>query len=262
MDVRARVKEHFDEAVKMFSEKQIVGIFLQGSQNYGLETPESDVDTKCIIVPTFYDMAMNHKLQSGTYVLENEEHLDYKDIRLYFQTLRKQNLNFLEILFTDYFIINPMFAEEWGSLLDHREEIVRMNPCYAIKAMNGVAHEKYRKLFIRTEINAARFDQYNYDPKQLFHLFRIKDFIDNYINGHPFKKCMKPSNPEFYINIKHGYYTDFEAEEVADKTLKTIDWMSDCFLNKTPVGENREIKEFLDKILYQIVEKSVKGELL
>ena len=48
-----RVEEHYDEALMSFAENNIVGCFLQGSQNYGLEYEGSDVDTKLIITPSF-----------------------------------------------------------------------------------------------------------------------------------------------------------------------------------------------------------------
>lgn len=56
MDTMHRVLEHYDEAKTLFPEDRIVGIFLQGSQNYGLDLPTSDVDTKLIVVPTFQEL--------------------------------------------------------------------------------------------------------------------------------------------------------------------------------------------------------------
>ena len=44
---------HLEEAYEYFPEDRVVGIFLQGSQNYGLDYEKSDVDTKLIIAPTF-----------------------------------------------------------------------------------------------------------------------------------------------------------------------------------------------------------------
>lgn len=35
-----------------YTEKQILGIFVYGSQNYGTATENSDVDTKAVIIPT------------------------------------------------------------------------------------------------------------------------------------------------------------------------------------------------------------------
>ena len=141
--IMKRVQDHYNEALQYFPEEQIVGVFLQGSQNYGLDYEGSDVDTKLIIVPKFADICLNRKPISTTHVRENNEHTDWKDIRLYMETFRKQNLNFLEILFTPYYIINPMYRDEWMRLVEHREEIARMNPFRAVKSMKGIAHEKY-----------------------------------------------------------------------------------------------------------------------
>jgi hypothetical protein len=46
-----QVKRHYDEACKLLPEDRIVGVFLQGSQNYGLDYEGSDIDTKCIVLP-------------------------------------------------------------------------------------------------------------------------------------------------------------------------------------------------------------------
>ena len=100
-----KLRSHYSEAKTYFDEKNIVGIFIQGSQNYGLDYEDSDIDTKLIVLPTLSDIIYNKKPVSTTHVRENDEHIDFKDIRLYVQTFRKQNLNFLEILFTDYFSI-------------------------------------------------------------------------------------------------------------------------------------------------------------
>jgi predicted nucleotidyltransferase len=98
--IMKRVQEHYDEALQYFPEEQIVGIFLQGSQNYDLDYEGSDVDTKLIVVPSFKDICLNRKPISTTHVRENNEHIDWKDVRKYVEEFRKQNLNFLEILFT------------------------------------------------------------------------------------------------------------------------------------------------------------------
>ena len=100
-----RVFDHYNEALEYFPKNNIVGIFLQGSQNYRLETEFSDVDTKLMVTPTLDEICFNRAPHSTTHVRANDEHIDFKDIRLMLQTFRKQNLNFLEILFTDYKVI-------------------------------------------------------------------------------------------------------------------------------------------------------------
>ena len=145
-EITLRVNEHLKEAQQYFDNDHIVGIFLQGSQNYGTDTEQSDVDTKLIVTPTVRDMMFNKQPISTTHKTPNNEHIDFKDVRLYFDTFRQQNLNFLEILFTDYFIINPLYAKPWGKLIDIREKVVRYNPYRAAQAMWGVATRQLNKI--------------------------------------------------------------------------------------------------------------------
>ena len=67
-DIMARLKEHYAAAAAIIPKDRILGIFLQGSQNYGMATEKSDVDTKCIILPSFEDIVFNKPPISTTYV--------------------------------------------------------------------------------------------------------------------------------------------------------------------------------------------------
>ena len=122
ISIHQRVNEHYIEALKYFDKSHIVGIFLQGSQNYDLSTKNSDVDTKLIVTPTVDDFVYNRKPVSTTHVRDNNEHIDFKDIRLYIDTFKKQNLNFMEILFTDYYVINSLYKTYWDRLVENKED--------------------------------------------------------------------------------------------------------------------------------------------
>ena len=76
--IMKQVERHYQEALTLFPADRIVGVFLQGSQNYGLDYEGSDIDTKCIVLPTLEDLIFNRKPVSTTHVLPNEEHLDLK----------------------------------------------------------------------------------------------------------------------------------------------------------------------------------------
>ena len=181
-----------------------------------MEIPSSDVDTKLIVVPTFEEIAFNHKAHSTTHVRENDEHIDFKDIRLMLGTFRKQNLNFLEILFTPYKILNPKYAEEWMRLETKREKIAHYNKFAAVKAMKGVALEKYHAMEHRYPAKIEIIDKIGYDPKQLHHLLRVEDYLRRYIAGESYEKCLRPSDPEYLKQVKLGLYTLDEARIHAD----------------------------------------------
>ena len=258
-----RVQEHYEEAKTLFAEDRIVGIFLQGSQNYGLEIPSSDVDTKLIVVPSFQDIALNHKPVSTTHVRANDEHIDLKDIRLYIETFRKQNLNFLEILFSDYFIINPLYEEQWLRLVKARESIARMNPYRAVKAMKGVAMEKYHAMEHPYPTKLDLIKKYGFDGKQVHHLIRVDDYITRYISGETYKDCLKPSPhlvPHMLDYKLHKIPLEVARQE-AKEVLEHVTKVADDFCSKNVDQENTNMRELLQDVSYNIMKISTLNEL-
>lgn len=166
------VKDHWADAQKSGQKPQFtLGIFLQGSQNYCLDYEDSDIDTKLIVLPTFKNIIHNDSPISTTFVRENDEHTDYKDVRLYVKNFMKQNINFLEILFTNFCIVNKRFEEDWLGLRLNREKIAHYNRFRALKAMKGMTLEKYAALEHPYPSKKEVLERYGYDcyhPDTLF----------------------------------------------------------------------------------------------
>lgn len=262
MTVMDRVREHYNEALTYFPEDRIVGIFLQGSQNYGLATPQSDVDTKLIVTPTFRDIAMNRKPVSTTHIRANEEHIDFKDIRLYIQTFRKQNLNFLEILYTDFAIVNPIYEKQWNRLVESREAITHFNPYRSVQSMKGIALEKYHAMEHEYPSKVEVLKKYGYDPKQLHHLVRVEDYLGRYINGESYESCLDPGPmKQELIKIKMGKYSLADARSIADKAKAHVEEIAEYAYSIYPNEEDPEVNKLLDDVQYEIMRIAVKGEL-
>jgi hypothetical protein len=250
-----RVLDHYREAKTLFPEDRIVLCALQGSQNYGLELPSSDVDTKLIVVPTFKDIALNNKPVSTTHIRANDEHIDLKDIRLYVETFRKQNLNFLEILFTDYFIINPLYAEQWNRLVEAREDIARMNQYRAVKSMKGIALEKYHAMEHPYPSKLDLIKKYGYDGKQVHHLIRVDDYLTRYVNGEPYADCLRPSSylvDHMLAYKRHEIPLDVARNE-ADEVLAHVEYVADLFCAEHEEREDPKMRELLQDVSYNIM---------
>ena len=205
--IMKKMQEHYKCMLELYPAERIIGVFLQGSQNYFMDDENSDVDTKCLIVPSLDEIVLakqpvsvTHCIVDGKLVYTEEEkmgaeHCDAKDIRLYWKTLLKANINFLEILFTDHYIINSMYEDFWNEILSMREMIAYVNPLAAIKAMMGMVSEKYFALTHRYPSRVEWLDKFGYDPKQLHHLIRIYKFMEAY-------DC--PPRFFFYKNLING----------------------------------------------------------
>ena len=265
--IMEQLNRHYQEALTLFPEDRIVGVFLQGSQNYGLDYEGSDIDTKCIVLPTLEDLIFNRKPVSTTHVLPNEEHLDLKDVRLYFQTFRKQNLNFMEILFTKYKIVNPTYEYFWDKLVANNEMIARYNPVGAVKTMKGIAMEKYHAMEHRYPSKIELIDSIGYDPKQLHHLLRVEEYIKRYVNGESYADCLMSNQSDYLREVKSlvkgiPYYRLDQAKFLADLSLGTTNAIADEFAaahQDDPVDWHVDV--LLDDVQRDIVKLGIELEL-
>lgn len=262
--IMIRLHEHYLESLQYFPEDQIVGCFLQGSQNYGLDHEDSDVDTKLIVVPSFKDICLNRKPVSTTHVRANDEHTDWKDIRLYMETFRKQNLNFLEILFTDFYIINPIYQEQWMRLVEHREEIARMNPYRAVKSMKGIGLEKYHAMEHRYPSKADIIDKYGYDGKQTSHQIRVWDYLKRYIAGEKYEDCLRPT-PNLVPRIMDYKALSkiplWAARYDAKKYKELTEGLADEYCATHEEYEDPAMRDLLEDVSYNIMKIAVEREL-
>lgn len=259
------VRRHYEEALKLFPADRIVGVFAQGSMNYGLDYEGSDIDTRCIVLPTLEDLIFNKKPISTTYIRANEEHIDFKDIRLFLTTVRKQNLNFMEILFTKYKVVNPTYEPMWNRLIENNEQIARYNPIGAVKTMKGIAMEKYHAMEHRYPSKVELIDTWGYDGKQLSHLIRVEEYLARYIAGEPYADCLITKRPELLIETKDMSNPKFvldEARVLAGIYVGKVTAMADEFAaahKDDPVDWHVDV--LLDDVQRDIVKLGIELEL-
>lgn len=256
-----RVREHYNDALGHFPEDRIVCLVLQGSQNYGLETMYSDVDTKLILTPTFEDIAMNRQPISTTYIREDNSHTDWKDIRLMLQTFRKCNLNFLEILFSPYRIVNPLYAKEWNRLIQNNELIANYDPCKAVKTMCGLARRKYEQMEHESPSHHDDIEKFGYSPKEFHHLLRIEEYIERYISGESYADCLHTKKAAYLTGVKLEPFRLDAARAIAEKAMHHIEKMCDEFIAKTDIEVNKDVDKLLDDVQYNIMRIAIKKEI-
>lgn len=254
---------HWKESLEHFDNDQIVGLFLQGSQNYQLDLPGSDTDTKLIVAPSFRDIALNKKPVSTTHIRENNEHIDFKDVRAYIECFYKQNLNFLEILFTPYFIVNGQYYDQWQRLIEARESIARMNEYRAVKSMKGIALEKYYAMEHPYPSKLEILAKYGYDGKQVHHLIRVDDYLERYIAGEKYEKCLIPSatKKDHMLEYKRQEIPLEMARQEAKRVLDHVIQIADTYCSKKADEEDVAMRSLLQDVQYEIMKIAVSKEL-
>lgn len=261
--INNRLKAHYKYIESLGYE--VVGIFLQGSQNYNLDIYEdeytSDVDTKCLVIPTLDNLIKGNTMVSKKYDFENEQ-IDVKDIRVMMEMWKKQNQSYLEILFTKYKKINPKYKDLMKKILDMKNDIVRINPPQLARCISGMSKEKVVALEHPYPATIKKIEKYGYDPKQLASIIRLTHLIKNFfVNEMSFDKSIIYTDEAlktYMIDVKKGKVPLEEARELSliydSKTAAIKDsiveeYGKDCFNNK--------ICETLESNVFELVKYGI-----
>lgn len=257
LTVKNSMGRHLLEAKKLnFFNEQFVLLGLCGSQNYNLDNEFSDVDTKLLTLPSFTNLAMNKEPLSTTHVLKNNEHMDLKDFRLFLPTLRKQNVNFVEMLFTDFYFVNSLYKEEWMKLVAAREQVARFSPNRTVLAMRGIAYNKY-KVFNNKVSEGVREDL-GYDPKQVYQLGRVVEFLERYMEGkETYADLLRTKQRDKLLSLKQGDLSFKEAEEYMNTELVRVEALTVDYL-AADRPEDKYVDELLNEVQYNVMKLYMK----
>lgn len=258
--IQQQVKLHYDRLIELGY--NVVGIFLYGSQNYELDYEKSDVDTKAIVLPTLKDIILNRQPVSTTVDMGDGCLCDVKDIRKMFECFKKQNINFIELLFTKYYILNPKYKDFYIPMIENNEKIARYNNYASLNCMSGMALEKYNALTHPYPSIKEKIDKYGYDNKQLHHILRIKDFIERYIEGEKYETILIPKDKEFLLKVKSDYIFSLDnAKLLAKNTCDYIKEFKDKYMEQHSVLIDKEAEKVMQDVLTNIITFSIKCEV-
>ena len=257
--IRQKVEEHLIEVIDTgLNINEIFFIALEGSQNYQLDLPDSDIDTKLIILTTFNDFVFNHKPISTTHIRENNEHTSITDIRNYFSSLRKQNINFIETLFSPWIIVNKKYENEFKQLFDNRELIAHYNSVKAVKTIGGIVTDRYNAIYNLNSKKADIIKQYGYDGKSVSHLLRLYWFLCHYTREEPYSECIVPD--EIYkvmiFELKENRISLNVIESYVTWLYKIIQAMIDDYVDSHKEIVNEEAENLLNDLQYSLIQIS------
>ena len=258
----------------------VIFVGLYGSQNYNMQTENSDYDFKAIVVPTLDDIIRNKQPTSKTIDCHDifNGQVDVKDIRWMVNEWKKGAVNFMEILFTACIYINSNFSEmNW--FIKHREEIAHANNESTLKAMIGMITNKLNNLYKQLPCQIAEIEQYGYSGKQLCHALRLNNMI-KYYHDLTYAELLNPevissTNSNFNLQDKRckqfEIYRDikthklsFSNDDIKELTDMIIVESDECYnaYKQNGFTVNTEIFNQMDEMAYSIIRKVIKDEIL
>lgn len=257
--IKSRLKAHYKYIESLGYE--IVGVFLQGSQNYNLDIYESDymsdVDTKCLVIPKLDNLIKGSAMVSTKYDFEGEQ-IDVKDVRVMMEMWKKQNQSYIEVLFTKYKLINPKYKSYVNEIIAMRDDITQMNIPQLARCISGMSKEKVCALEHEYPATIEKIKKFGYDPKQLASIIRLTHLIENlFEKNKKFKDAIIYHNGElrnYMIDVKKGKIELEEARKLAELyDTKTNAIKDDVVEQYGKDNFNSEICERLETAIYKLV---------
>lgn len=177
------VEHHYQEAIKTIPKERIFAVALRGSQNYHLDTVNSDIDTRAIYIPT-----QNEINDYPTWVPKKElvvnghEVLTLMDIRWFTFAISQRSEFLIELLYTPYvFIPNKWGFNLWEKYKNIANDLVSTNKIAIANSLIYYITEAYAPHVVNDFIGDINYihDCYErgYDPKRLYHMYRCYQLL-------------------------------------------------------------------------------------
>jgi len=252
------VKNHDELVAALFDVKQmltiimkykVLAIYLQGSQNYMLDTETSDIDMNAFVLPSPEDLYYGRTV-SKTYQTRFGQ-VEVKDFRLFVELVKKANPSYLELLNTRYSIVDKRLESIANNKL--LDEIVKDRYLVFLQAIKGTINQKYNGVFKASEGTQCTLDEYGYQPKELHHLARLVVLCRDVVrDGKKLSESYIPdvNDRDYLVGIKTGkvFEKDISAVTLAADSLKAE---ADLIINQALL----ESKPIVDTSIYKFSER-------
>ena len=196
---------------------------LIGSQNYGLDTPASDVDTFTFVFPNLENFLKGNFVKSTEFQIdENGGKCMIKDIRDGFNCLRKSSPNSVECFIGKYRYPSPIYEDIFHKYSDasNKFSITHCDYFHMVSSCLGMAKQvKNRNMPL---------------GKKVSHAIRMEDLCDKYLqNSCPVDDYLFLSSPltAFAMRAKNGDFSTEKLAEIYDNCIKAIESKREYFMH-------------------------------
>lgn len=228
MNWNERLLEHWNDPIFTPYQERCFGMFCQGSQNHGLASETSDMDTIAIIFPTSYEIANLEKPISKELHRVNGEHITLSDYRLFLRRLRKMDPSCLEALYTRYYHCNTKFkSSSFNWVFNNRNKIAHADEQSFLKSISGMARSYFNTKNMPKEKKKRNLYHLNWmvsnyfikSPETIFSCWSWdRDELDSFLSSESVGKIFEGTNENIAIQLK----VCKEPNEVVMSMIKTV----------------------------------------
>lgn len=242
----------------------VLSVNLYGSQNYDLDTPESDYDFKALVFPSLDDMVLGRPQVSKVLDFGGGQ-VDVKGAAKMFENYKKMNTNFMETLFTRWYVVNPDYAADWEAVRALAPRLAYADPAKAMNALVGMAMEKAHALTHPYEGKLQVLAEHGYDGKQLSHELRLLFMFDKYAAHMPYEQVLMPSAEQreqlVALKLWKPQLKVEEARRLSKLYVDQLEAKKKVVFDRGGLSVDTAVFGELDTLLMRMLKKSVVKEV-
>ena len=163
--------------------------------------------------------------------------------------LKKQGINVLETLVTNYYLVNGKFLNQVEQLRSWSEEICHYDENKFLSSTIGAACSYARKWNNTYKSYLESDNESNLDYKSAYNIVRLHNTIHAYIQGANFKNvinCGTSLDRDFLLRIKHGYLGPEVTNSLVSGVMKDLPESNICEKNE---DISRRLNTFVLKMI-------------
>lgn len=231
----------------------VVFVSLYGSQNYNMVTPVSDLDYKAVILPTLEQLVRNNKPVSKS-IEYNGGLIDLKDIRLFTDIIIKCNPAYLETMYTENCVCRPSFLPYLNKV---KEYLPQHNAKAFGKACLGMMLEKQHAMTHPYPIQADEIAEIGYAKKQLHHLVRIGQMLQDFVEDNQMALVPKKFIHKYILRLKTKKIDPLIAIEISKNKIV---WAKEI-VNEIADTTDYSFVDEIRSVQYNIMLEALRKEL-
>ncbi|MGL4950354.1 MAG: hypothetical protein ACRC4M_00710, partial [Mycoplasma sp.] len=242
---KEKVEQRLKVAYDLLIERNLIPIciYLQGSQNYELDTVGSDIDLKSIVLNLNYFSKNSNEISAtikmgiveARFGETQEEFLEVKHINKMLPTILKMNPSYIEFIYSKAFLTTPITQPILDLFVENKDNILNHLFIQHIEGLLGFLGDKIHSLNKEYESKKFVLQNFGYDPKQLHHMYRINLQIANYLknnkNDFPFNwesvNNITLNNQNNHFKIEDKEYIEHLIDIKSQPIKKEIDEVND-----------------------------------
>lgn len=194
-----------------------------GSRMYGIDTPESDIDTRGVFLNTEPSEILG--LSRRDVVKESDSDSLFLEFRHYLGHLRRTNISSIELLFAEGF---ELITEEFEELRTNRFSLIDSEKLFS-SLLGYIKNERRLANGERTgDLGSKRkvqLDKYGFSPKNFSHLLRLANCGERFFRESAYPVCLRGQafrDIVFSVKAEPEKHTKEELNLISDEAVDRL----------------------------------------